>query len=203
MAKNFRFWITLCMLVLIIGIFGFGVWATVTDNKGIANRTTFVSGNENVFVEIKGNYEGPIIDDSQSEFLYTLNKDNAQSFDDEQVEITSWNLGTVYLSYSQTEMKLTFSFQNLNDKYALKVTPSGFACDESGVVKTYVQSAKSSTELETAENYLITSVEDSPLKDMTIAVNETGYIRYTYKVEKFSKSLEIDNNLKFLFEIVV
>lgn len=201
MAKNYRFWITLCMLVIIIGVFTFGVLAIVTSNKGIANRTTFVSGNENVFVEINGKYDGPSV--SSPTFSYTLDKNNAQAFDGEQVEITSWELGTIYLSYSNTEMKLTFSFKNLNDQYALKVTPSGFACDESGVVKTYVQSAKNETDLESAESLLISSAENPPLKDMTIDVNETGYIRYTYKVEKFSNSLEIDNNLKFLFEIVV
>ena len=57
MNNKSRLWITVAMLVIMLCALTFGVVSVATSNKGVANTTVFVRGNENVFVEINAKYK--------------------------------------------------------------------------------------------------------------------------------------------------
>lgn len=190
------------MLVVMVALLSFGVVSIVTGNKGIANKTTFVSGNENVFVEINAKYNGPELASAYRDtYYYRLDSNNSQAFQDTEVVIDGWALGNVDLSFSKNEMTMVYSFKNLNQEYPLKVTISDFGFDPTGRLKTYYEIADSEELLASAEKIHVTSGTSSAIPTLTIPTNTTKWIKLSFELTKFDKQISIDNNIKFLFDV--
>lgn len=202
MNNKSRLWITITMLVLMLCALTFGVVSVITSNKGIANTTTFVSGNENVFVEINGKYSGPTLQSGYSDiYYYRLDKNNSQAFKDTEVLIDGWNLGKTNLSYEEQEMEMVYSFRNLNAEYALKISTSNFAFDAENRLQTFYEIADSEESFDDERLERVTSNDQSAIETITVPVNSIKYIKIKFKLTKFNKKLEFNNNIKFLFDV--
>ena len=203
MNNKSRLWITIAMLVIMLCALTFGVVSVATSNKGIANTTTFVSGNENVFVDINGKYfNGPALQNGVSDSINCkIDKKTEGAFNDTEVELAKWELGKINLSYNEQEMEMRYSFRNLNQEYALKVSTSDFAFDSEDRLQTFYEIADSEDSYNDERLVKVTSNEQDAIETMEIPVNTIKYIRIKFKLTKFNKRFEFSNNIKFLLEV--
>ena len=202
MNNKSRLWITVAMLVIMLCALTFGVVSVATSNKGVANTTVFVSGNENVFVEINAKYKGPELPSGTLNTVnYKIDKKTEGAFDDKEIELAKWELGKINLSYNEQEIEMRYSFRNLNAEYPLKVSTSNFAFDSEGRLQTFYEIADSEESFDDERLIKVTSQDQDAIQTMEIPVGTIKYIRIKFKLTKFNKRFEFNNSIKFLFEV--
>lgn len=207
--KRYRLILTIVMLVLIVALLSFGVYSLVKSNLGVANSTVFESGNDNVFVKISAEYDGPQLQSEYAEnstYGFTLDQAKREAYQDQQVPISPWNLGRTDFSTQNTKITLTFTFENLNSEYDLAVDISNVAFDSEGKFATSYASAINESDLVTVVPTTIQSssnVNVATIPQFVVEKNGKIVIQLTYELKKFDKEFAFTNNISVLLTALV
>lgn len=207
--KHFRFIATIIMMILIIGILSFGVYAVARDNLGIANKTDFISGDENVFVQITGKYDGPKQEGigTTASYYFKLTRDDREGYSNEEIAISPWNIGKTNFTKENTTISLTFGFQNLNGAKQMAINISNIAFDSKQKFTTAFITGETETSLDSYAPTPITASSQgenvTAIPSQYIDVSGIMYIRIIYTIVDFSSSFEFSNNVKVIMSSIL
>ena len=195
--KRVRLSLIVIMLVIILLLLGFGVYAFVAGNSGITNNVMFNSGDENVFVKIDADYNGPTLSTAGAQVqypTYTLGRDMGPAYRDEPVDIPSWELGITNFTTTQTVIKLTFVFENLNNVNGLNVSVGNIAYDVEQKFTTSYAVTNSKDAIDSQTPTLLYSTENTAVMPVQYAApGETLCIRLIFAVALFDKDFSFAN----------
>ena len=202
--KNWKLYASIIVLVLMVGLFGYSVYASLRSYVGIANKTEFVTGDENVFVRIDANYEGPTPQGTgyATEFFYELNRTIDDAFNETPVRINDWYIGTTnFIAHEQETIAFVFEITNLNTVNNLQITFSNIASDyeERFLTKIYeyaVGAEKGNGSVLTPASSTAL-VATSPIYELLSGQAKTYRIEFT--LNTYSKDFQFDNNMKVTF----
>ena len=198
--KKFRFTTTIALLIITICLLTFGVVAILLNQQGVINDTIFISGNDNVFVRITANYDGPALRDeysNNSTYTFTLDRDKRESYGSNPVNISPWYLGETNFTTEETTITLTFTFDNLNPVNDMYIDMSKIAQDPNQRFTTSYKTAVSVAELENAEPTLLTGTEtEATLPQLTVEENSSITVQIIYELVNQNYEFEFANNIK-------
>ena len=208
--KKWKFLTAIAIVILMAGLLGFTVYATFRSTGGVANRTDFLSGDENVFVEISAKYEGPLPDDATSvpDYHYVLDKNKANAFETTPLAIPHWTIGQTNFSHEHTTMAFVYTIKNLNETNKLNVTISEIAADYrqrfETVVYVYDEGQTPSADNSTLLKPSAPNIKVLTAPTVTINPESTTIIRVEFTIKSFASSFEgedaFKNNMSILFE---
>ena len=198
--KKFRLIFIIGMLVAVMAFLSFGVYSNLKDPTGVTNKVVFNRGDDNVFLEIKSQYAGPDLEEGLlPTYEFKLNREEASAYTNQNV-IPAWNLGATNFTTLETEISLTFTIKNINGAgNGIAVAVTDFAFDES-VNKKFVVSYYTAADEEALETAEATEVQDTT-EAISFSIEDGHQVvfKIVYKLKKFDKKFQFDNNLKMTF----
>ena len=188
--------IVVVMLAITLSLLGIGVYTGLSANRGIKNQVDFNRGDENVFVEIKSEYNGPSLPEGKDKtYYYILDRDNENAYKDTNM-IPSWDLGATNFRTTETIISFTFTIKNINGAGGnLIVKVSDFAFDSEQKFETSCLVANDVDSLESATKTYLNSTD--PLIFNVQDGNQVSF-RLVYELKKFDQKFKFDNNIKIL-----
>lgn len=200
--KNWRLIAISIMLIVVLGLFGFGVYAIFKGNDGVLNNTGFVSGDENVFVNINGTYSGPHLEnDKQAIYSFNITRDMQIANSEHPINVPSWDLGTTNFTRQENKISILFMFTNTNEERSLAATLSNIAVDNDEKFLTQIRSAKTKTDLETTNPVVIDYENNNIGKPVTFNMlkSETIFIEVLFTIQTFNQPFSFINNMIVTF----
>lgn len=202
--NKFKLTITITLLAIIILLLGFGVFALVRANTGIANTTDFVSGDDNVFVRITGEYYGPELttNGAVKTYYYQLTREDREGYTNDQISITPWILGNTNFTESNTMISLTFTFENLNGVNDLSIDITKIACDLDQKFTTSYIVALNENDLNTNQPTKLEPTNKTSIANLPNIVAHNGekvYVKIIYQLQNFAESFNFENNITINF----
>ena len=191
-----RLIIVIVMLVVTLSMLGVGVYTGLSANRGIKNQVDFNRGDENVFVEIKSEYNGPkLAEGKEKTYYFILDRENEKAYEDTDM-IPAWDLGATNFKATETIISFTFTIKNINGAGGnLSIKVSDFAFDAEQRFETSCLVANDADSLETADKTILNSQD--PLMFSVADGNQISF-RIVYELKKFDKKFKFDNNIKIL-----
>ena len=201
MKNKWKLYTTIATLVLMIGLLSYTVYATITGNSGVANRTEFISGDENVFVDISATYSGPalIASDAQTTFTLKITRDNQDSFNENSLTPAVWNIGkTNFVAHEHETIAFTFVIKNLNTETDLNITFSQIAVDYaqrfSSTFYVYDEGQTPTTGISLTAQDANTKTAEADM--LTIEKGATKVVKVEFKLLSYASDFEFANNMK-------
>ena len=205
--NKFKLTITITLLIIIFLLLGFGVFAIIRANTGIANTTDFVSGDENVFVRITGAYEGPelVTNGATETYYYELDRADREGYTNEQINIAPWVLGKTNFTEKNTLISLTFTFENLNGVNDLTIDITNVACDINQKFVTSYITTTNQDELNTIQPTVLSAnaSNTASLPSITAQNGKIVYVKIIYQLQNFAESFDFQNNININFSTLL
>ena len=201
--KKWKLYAAITVLVIMTGLLSFAVYAATNPTTGVANRTEFITGDENVFVNISAVYEGPdsITPNAEKTYNYILDKDNADAYDDLQANSKVWNVGRTNFIQNQHEtISFIYTIKNLNTANDLEITFSQVAVDYAlrFLTTLYVYDL-GTIPTEDHATHLYTNDDITKTTNTTpivIGKGEVKVIKIEFKLNSYAEDFEFANHIK-------
>ena len=205
--KKWKLYAAITVLVIMTGLLSFAVYAAVNPTTGIANRTEFVTGDENVFVNVNAVYDGPesITPNAESSFSFTLDRNTESAYEENKLNTRVWNVGrTNFVAHENETISFTYTVKNLNTANELNLTFSQIAVDyaQRFSTKIYVYDVGITP---TEEHCTVLYAQDDTTKSVladtiTLGKGATKIIKIEFHLEAYAQDFEFANNIKVLME---
>lgn len=207
--KKWKLYAAITVLVIMTGLLSFAVYAATHPTTGVANRTEFITGDENVFVNISAVYEGPdsITPNAEKTYTLLLDKDNEDSYDDLQVSNKVWNVGRTNFVQNQHEtIAFIYTVKNLNTSNDLELIFSQVAVDYVQRFSTTVYVYDVGT-IPTEDHATSLYVPDESTKTansnpIVIGKGEVKVIKIEFKLQSYAEDFEFANHIKVYLKSV-
>ncbi len=205
-SKYIRLTLVVTMLLLSIALLTFGVYSIVVKNSGVSNNVSFNSGDDNVFVRINAEYDGPALSNQDSKtYFYELNRQNEGAYEENGLLFDVWDLGPTNFTSTETVITLTFQIDNLNDKRQLGVEFKDLAYDPEQKFTTAYAQAQTEEDLATAQTNLLSAIDGNTVNIGQIVIPEEGtlFIKLIYTLENFDETFsDFVNNINVVFQSI-
>ena len=209
--KRFRLISVIVMIVAVGAVLATGIFSVIKNNSGVANQIVFDSGDNNVMVEVHGQYIGPTLEASyrgNETYEGSLTRSTENTYNSSADNLTPWQLGKTDLTSSEPTIEFDFQITNLNNKHNLKVNISKIACSESNFTTKYALANDANaleeqdlTPLQTVENDT-TTIPEFTIEKIDGDTQHTTYIRIVFELRNYNTPFNFDNNMLITFSDV-
>ena len=205
--KKWKLYAAITVLVIMTGLLSFAVYAAINPTSGVANRTEFVTGDENVFVNISATYDGPpsITPNAETSYTFALDRNNSSAYEENKLNNRVWNVGrTNFVAHEYETITFTYNVENLNTANELNLTFSQIAVDfaQRFSTKIYVYDINTTPGEEPCTDLYAQddTVKNVTAPTITLGKGESKIIKVEFKLLSYSEDFEFANNMKVLME---
>ena len=204
--KKWKLYAAITVLVIMTGLLSFAVYAATHPTTGVANRTEFITGDENVFVNISAVYEGPdsITPNAEKTYTFLLDKDTDDAYNDLQAASKVWNVGRTNFVQNQHEtISFIYTIKNLNTSNDLELTFAQVAVDYAQRFSTTLYVYDSGT-IPTEDHATSLFVPDETTKtansDPIVIVK---VVKIEFKLLSYAEDFEFANHIKVYMKTIL